>query len=76
MSDDPTPSKTGWVPTVSTVAGGGIGLAIGQFIVALCDQFFHSPIGPELSSAITGICVTGANYLIPDGGRKSRSKDV
>lgn len=66
MSD---PDKPGWKPTVSTIAGGGIGLSIGQLIVALCDQYLH-PIGPELSSAITGFCVTAASYLFPDGGRK------
>lgn len=70
MNEPPLPSASGWKPTTSTVVGGGLGLAVAQFIVAVCDQTFHTPIGPELSSAITGLCVTVGNYLIPDGGRR------
>lgn len=61
---------TGWKPTTSTVAGAGLGLAASQIIVAVCDQYFKTPIGPELSSAITTVCVFTAGYFFPDGGRK------
>ena len=49
---DPDP-PTGWKPTTSTVAGASLGLAASQIIVAVSDQYFKTPLGPELSSAIT-----------------------
>lgn len=67
MADEPKP---GWTPTNSTVYGAGIGLAAAQVIVALCDRIFHAPLGAELSSAITTLCVAAAGYFIKDGGRK------
>jgi hypothetical protein len=74
MSDpnDPTTQKSsaGWTPTTSTVGGGVIGAALGQVIIAVCDQYLHTPLNPELASAITTLCVTAAGYFIKDGGRK------
>lgn len=70
MQDAELKPAAGWTPTASTAAGGGLGLVAGQFIVALCNQYFSHPLSPELASATTGLCVIVAGYLFPDGGRK------
>ena len=66
---DPDP-PSGWKPTNSTIGGAAIGLAAAQVIVAVCDQYFHQALGPELASAITTLCVAASGYFIKDGGRK------
>ena len=68
---DPEPPKerTGWIPTASTAAGGGAGFAVGQFIIALCDQV-HYPLTAAMACAIGGLCPIVIGYFFPDGGRK------
>lgn len=65
-----TRSKSGWVPTTSTAVGAIIGTAIAQIIVAIFDAFLAHPLTPELSSAVTTLCIFGAGYVIKDGGRR------
>ena len=60
------PPPSSWVPSRSVVGGAGIGLAAGQIVIAICDRAFHAPLGPELSSAITTLCIAAATYFIPD----------
>lgn len=69
---DPEPDypATGWKPTASTYAGGGVGLVLGQFIVALGNQYLPHPFSPELAGAICGLCPIVIGYFFPDGGRK------
>lgn len=61
---------SGWQPTTSTLGGAAIGLAAAQVVVAVCDQYFQRPLGPELASAITTLCVAIAGYFFKDGGRR------
>lgn len=70
QNPEPNQPASGWKPTTSTVAGGGIGFLVGQFIVALCDQLFHKPLSPELAATIGPLCAAIVGYLFPDGGRK------
>jgi len=65
---DPEPQQqpSKWVPTQKTVGGSIIGTAAAQVIVALCDRYFHTPLGPELASAITTLCVATAAYFVPN----------
>jgi hypothetical protein len=67
---EPNGPKAGWTPTASTAAGGGIGLTLGEFIVAFCDQYLSHPLSAALASATTGLCIILAGYFFPDGGRK------
>lgn len=60
---------TRWVPTQATVGGSIFGTALAQIVVAICDRYLHTPLGPELASAITTVCVTACVYFIPE--RKS-----
>ena len=55
-----------WVPNRSVIVGTTAGALIGQFIVAFCDRFLQAPLGPELSSATTALCVGLGTYFIPD----------
>jgi alkanesulfonate monooxygenase SsuD/methylene tetrahydromethanopterin reductase-like flavin-dependent oxidoreductase (luciferase family) len=64
-------TPTNWVPTRSIVGGAGAGTAAAQLIVALADHYFNPPLGPELASAITTLCIAVAGYLIPDGKRST-----
>jgi hypothetical protein len=68
--DEPGSSKSGWVPTTSTVGGGVIGAAVAQVIVAVCDAYFKTPLDAATSSAVTTLCVSVAGYFIKDGGRR------
>ncbi len=61
---------TGWKPTTSTLGGAGFGLALAQIIIAVCDQYFKTPLSPELASAVTTVTVAAIGYIFPDGGRK------
>lgn len=65
---DPEPPKptTNWVPSQSTVGGSIFGTALAQIVVAICDRYLHAPLGAELASAITTVCVTACVYFIPD----------
>ncbi len=69
QNPDPPKSPTNWVPTQSTLGGGIFGTALAQIIVAVCNRYLHTPLGAELASAITTVCVTACVYFIPD--RKS-----
>lgn len=62
---NPEPPKS-WTPTQSTVGGSIVGTALAQIVVAICDRYLHTPLGPELASAVTTICVFAAVYFIPE----------
>lgn len=64
--NSPDPIKSSWIPSRSVVVGTSLGALVGQFIVALCDRFLHTSLGPELSSATTALCVGLGTYFIPD----------
>jgi hypothetical protein len=66
MQNPEPPKPTNWVPTRSTVGGSILGTAIAQVVVAVCDQYFKTPLTAELASAVTTICVFACVYLIPD----------
>jgi hypothetical protein len=61
----------GWKPTNSTLGGAIFGAAVGQIVVAVCGQIFHSPLTPEVSSAVTTVCIGVIGYFFPDGGRRN-----
>jgi hypothetical protein len=65
---DPEPSKppTNWRPTNKLVGGAIIGQALSQVIVAVCDRYLQTPLGPELASAVTTLCYAAAAYFIPN----------
>lgn len=62
---DPEP-PTNWVPSRKLIGGAVIGQALAQIIVAVCDRYLHTPLGPELSAAVTTLCYAGAAYFIPE----------
>jgi hypothetical protein len=66
---DPEPEKPvkSWAPGQKTVGGAVIGSSVAQLIIAIADYYFHSPLAPEISSAITTLCVAVAAYFIPNG---------
>lgn len=66
----PEPVKQGWVPTASTLAGGGLGLALAQIIIALIQYVIHQQISAEVSCSIGTVCTAAVGYIFPDGGRK------
>lgn len=61
---DQPPSR--WAPTNKLIGGATIGAAVAQLIVALCNQYLHSPLSAESSSAITILCYAVAAYFIPN----------
>ena len=67
LNQIPTTSK--WTPSRKLVGGALIGQAASQLIVAICDRYLHSPLGPELSSAITTFCYAAAAYFIPNASQ-------
>ena len=66
MQDPEPPPQSKWVPTNKLIGGAVIGQAAAQIIVALCDRYLHTPLGPELSSAITTLCYAISAYFIPN----------
>lgn len=64
------PAKSGWTPTVSTIAGGGLGMAVAQLIVAALQSLFHVVVSPETGVSIGMVCTAAIGYAFPDGGRK------
>jgi hypothetical protein len=67
---DPNPEPTGWKPTVSTLAGGGIGGSIAYLIILGFDKILHTTFDPLAYVALTSVCSTVVGYFFPDGGRK------
>lgn len=71
---DPTPTPTppnGWMPTASTAAGGIIGGAVAQIVVAAWNSFMpHHAMDTSISGAVNTLCVMLAGYFFADGGRK------
>ena len=65
MQNPEPPTK--WAPARSIYGGALIGTAASQIIVAICNRFINVPIGPELASAITTLCIAVAGYFISDG---------
>ncbi len=63
------PAPTGWKPTTSTVAGGLLGGALAQIIVAILTKLNWAP-DPMTAGAITTVCTFVVGYFFPDGGRK------
>jgi hypothetical protein len=70
QNPEPPDQSAGWRPTTSTYAGGALGLVVGQFIVALGNQYLPHPFSPELANAIGALCPIVIGYFFPDGGRK------
>jgi hypothetical protein len=70
QSAEPVQPATGWKPTASTIAGGGIGGSIAYLIIRVVDHFFHTPFDPVDYIVLTTICTTVIGYFFPDGGRK------
>lgn len=68
--NSPDPVKTGWTPTVSTAAGGALGLALAQIIIAIIQYVIHQQISSEVSCSIGTVCTAAVGYLFPEGGRK------
>jgi hypothetical protein len=67
----PTPAPSaGWVPTTSTWAGGGLGLAAAQIVCGLWQHFTHSPVDAPTAAAIATVCTAAIGYFFPDGGRR------
>jgi putative flippase GtrA len=64
------PDKPGWKPTVSTVAGGGFGLAVSQVTLYAFWAISKVDVPPEISCAWGTICTSVVSYFFPDGGRK------
>ena len=62
--------KPGWLPTTSTLAGGGLGVAVAQLIVAGLQQIFHLTVSPETGVSLGVVCTAAIGYFFPDGGRK------
>jgi hypothetical protein len=69
---DPEPpvDHSGWKPTTSTVAGGGIGTSVAIVLAATYKQVFKTDIDPNLAIAGAGLLVSIIGYFFPDGGRK------
>ena len=73
----PNPSEQqpqGWVPTNSTLAGGGLGLASSQIILAIWKQVFHGDVDPETAASLAVVCTAAIGYFFPDGGRRRSNK--
>lgn len=69
MQDPEVP--TGWKPTASTLAGGGLGGSIAYLIVLGFDKVLHQTgFDPLAYVALTTVCTTAIGYFFPDGGRK------
>jgi len=63
----PEPDQpTSWIPSRKLITGGIVGQAAAQIIVAVCDQYFKTPLSPELAAAITTLCYAAAAYFIPN----------
>jgi len=61
----------GWTPTVSTLAGAGIGGSVAVVIIYVTRYFLRLPEFPaELVVAITAISNFLCGYVFKDGGRK------
>lgn len=65
----PNTQPPGWRPTTSTAAGALLGGALAQVIVAVLTKVGWEP-DLMTAGAINTLCVFGAGYLFPDGGRK------
>lgn len=67
---DPVPSRSGWVPTTSTLAGAGMGAYVANLIIAGIEYYGHLTLSSMVVTSIAGLCVGLAGYLFPDGGRR------
>ena len=70
QNPEPNQPSSGWNPTVSTLAGGGIGGSLAYLIIRLIDAVFHTPFNALDYVALTTVCTTAVGYFFPDGGRK------
>jgi hypothetical protein len=67
---DPEP-PSGWTPTVSTIAGAGLGGSAAYLVIKGISFFFHQTgFDPTAYVALTAVCNGAIGYFFPDGGRK------
>ena len=69
MADDPNKPPNNWVPSRSVGGGAIFGTAVAQVLVAIYNQYSKTLLGPELTGAVTTICVFTASYFISDKPR-------
>lgn len=65
---DPEPDNSrSWKPTRSVYGGSTVGSFLAILLVPFIIPFYpHSVDASQLTIAITGLCVFGASYFIPD----------
>lgn len=70
-SPDPVPNpptRTGYMPTASTISG-GVGGLVAIVILGVLRSYGH-PLDEITASALTGALTLAANYFHPAGGRQ------
>lgn len=70
---DPEPPQPPdrWKPHQSVVGGAAVGGFIATLIIKLAEYYFKTTLDSTTAEAITGLCLFGATYLIPDGRSNS-----
>jgi hypothetical protein len=64
---DPEPDKpVSWVPHRSVYGGAIVGTFVAQLIIAGIEFYLHATASTTVHDAITGLCIFGACYFIPD----------